>query len=144
MPSEATAMGSAVSVIPSMPSIPPPSAIPSVHGIPAVSPVPGVPMAPTFFGIPGIPEAPALYSMQGSTAHQSSTMAPNIFGNGMPMISTWTPQMVAAYATLLQNSPMMTGGAGASVGVRKAAAQDIGLSERRILTGLLLLKSSRS
>ena len=29
-------------------------------------------------------------------------------------------------------------------GVGKAAAQDIGLSERRILTGLLLLKSSRS
>ena len=28
--------------------------------------------------------------------------------------------------------------------VGKAAAQDIGLSERRILTGLLLLKSSRS
>ena len=28
--------------------------------------------------------------------------------------------------------------------VGKVAAQDIGLSERRILTGLLLLKSSRS
>ena len=28
--------------------------------------------------------------------------------------------------------------------VGKAAVQDIGLSERRILTGLLLLKSSRS
>ena len=39
---------------------------------------------------------------------------------------------------------IITWGASGMVNVGKAAAQDNGLSERRILTGLLLLKSSRS
>ncbi|KIL60924.1 hypothetical protein M378DRAFT_180273 [Amanita muscaria Koide BX008] len=109
-----------------------PEQMPATSSIPMTSNVPGpmqpgpfmmgtgaMPTVPLPTTIPqaGVPEVPVLHAMHGAPHSQLSNMAglgQNIPGN-MPLISTWTPQMMAAYATLLQGS-MAQAGAGTSGG----------------------------
>ncbi|KIL58692.1 hypothetical protein M378DRAFT_170245 [Amanita muscaria Koide BX008] len=74
----------------------------------------GLGAIPNITTVPGVPEMP-VHPMHG--APQVSGMAPNIPGY-MPMVSTWTPQMMAAYATLLQGT--MAAEAGTSGGSNAA------------------------
>ncbi|KIL64033.1 hypothetical protein M378DRAFT_643233 [Amanita muscaria Koide BX008] len=91
----------------SMPVQPPGTVQPVMMG--------GLGAIPNIATVPGVPEIPVVHPMHG--APQVSGMAPNIPGY-MPMVSTWTPQMMAAYATLLQGT--MTAEAGTSGGSNAA------------------------